>query len=69
MAGALAAVGVAGRAGAQVGQACASLGDVRVLPFEGLLSEFARAQGARVLVRGIRAVSDYDYEFQMAGMN
>jgi pantetheine-phosphate adenylyltransferase len=42
---------------------------VQVVAFEGLLSSFVRAQGAGVVVRGIRAVSDYDYEFQMAGMN
>lgn len=42
---------------------------VEVVAFEGLLSHFVRAQGAGVVIRGIRAVSDYDYEFQMAGMN
>lgn len=41
--------------------------DVR--PFSNLLVEFARALGANVIVRGLRAVSDFDYEFQMAGMN
>lgn len=50
-------------------EALADCPGVQVLAFEGLLSHFARAQGAQVLVRGIRAVSDYDYEFQMAGMN
>ncbi|WP_029011390.1 pantetheine-phosphate adenylyltransferase [Azospirillum halopraeferens] len=42
---------------------------VEVRPFEGLLVDFARAHGASVLVRGLRAVSDFEYEFQMAGMN
>ena len=42
---------------------------VRVADFEGLLVEFARAQGARLLIRGLRAVSDFEYEFQMALMN
>jgi len=42
---------------------------VEVCPFEGLLVDFARAKGASVLVRGLRAVSDFEYEFQMAGMN
>jgi pantetheine-phosphate adenylyltransferase len=42
---------------------------VEVVPFEGLLVAFARKMGARVIVRGLRAVSDFDYEFQMAGMN
>jgi pantetheine-phosphate adenylyltransferase len=42
---------------------------IEVVPFEGLLIAFARAMGARMIVRGLRAVSDFDYEFQMAGMN
>ncbi len=37
--------------------------------FEGLLADFARAAGAAVIVRGLRAVSDFEYEFQMALMN
>ncbi len=43
----------------------------RVIPteFTGLLVDFARAQGARMIVRGLRAVSDFEYEFQMALMN
>ena len=43
--------------------------NVEVTSFGGLLSEFVREQGARVIVRGLRAVSDFEYEFQMAGMN
>lgn len=43
--------------------------EIEARPFEGLLIGFARAMGARVIVRGLRAVSDFDYEFQMAGMN
>ncbi|MBH9551341.1 pantetheine-phosphate adenylyltransferase [Inhella gelatinilytica] len=50
-------------------EALADVPQVDVVSFEGLLSNFVRAQGAHVVVRGIRAVSDYDYEFQMAGMN
>ncbi|MCL7971134.1 MAG: pantetheine-phosphate adenylyltransferase [marine benthic group bacterium] len=42
---------------------------VQVVPFEGLLVNFARANGARLIVRGLRAVSDFEYEFQMALMN
>ena len=38
-------------------------------PFDTLLIEFARQSGASVIMRGLRAVSDFDYEFQMAGMN
>jgi len=48
------------------------LGDlvnVDVLPFASLLMDFVHAQGARVILRGLRAVSDFEYEFQMAGMN
>jgi pantetheine-phosphate adenylyltransferase len=42
---------------------------VRVVPFEGLLVEFARAQRVAGIVRGLRFVSDFEYEFQMALMN
>lgn len=42
---------------------------VEVMPFRGLLVDFARQIGAQVLVRGLRAVTDFDYEFAMAGMN
>jgi len=43
--------------------------NVLVLSFEGLLRDFVLAQQATVVVRGLRAVSDFEYEFQMAGMN
>ena len=42
---------------------------IEVTSFSGLLVDFARANGASVIIRGLRAVSDFDYEFQMAGMN
>ena len=42
---------------------------IEVTSFRGLLVEFARTNGATVIIRGLRAVSDFDYEFQMAGMN
>jgi len=42
---------------------------VEVVSFEGLLVDFARRTGARLIVRGLRAVSDFEYEFQMALMN
>jgi len=45
------------------------MGNVSVLPFTGLLCDFVHSQGARVIVRGLRSVTDYDYETQMAGMN
>jgi pantetheine-phosphate adenylyltransferase len=47
----------------------APLGNVDVVPFSGLLMEFVHEQGARIVLRGLRAVSDFEYEFQMAGMN
>jgi pantetheine-phosphate adenylyltransferase len=47
----------------------ASQPTVAVASFGGLLVEFAREQGAHVIVRGLRAVSDFEYEFQMALMN
>lgn len=42
---------------------------VEVTAFEGLLVDFARERGARLVIRGLRAVSDFEYEFQMALMN
>jgi pantetheine-phosphate adenylyltransferase len=42
---------------------------VEVRPFDTLLMHFAQSVGAGVIVRGLRAVSDFEYEFQMAGMN
>ena len=47
----------------------ADLPQVRVEPFTGLVTVFAQAQGARVMVRGVRGVTDFDYEAQLAGMN
>ena len=44
-------------------------GQVRVLPFEGLIMDFCRQQGACAVVRGIRNLTDFDYEVQMAAMN
>lgn len=43
--------------------------DVDVVPFEGLLMQFVESVGASVIIRGLRAVSDFEYEFQMVGMN
>jgi len=45
------------------------LPNVKVVGFDGLLRDFLRARNARVILRGLRAVSDFEYEFQMAGMN
>jgi pantetheine-phosphate adenylyltransferase len=43
--------------------------NIDVVPFNALLMKFARRQGASVIIRGLRAVADFEYEFQMAGMN
>jgi pantetheine-phosphate adenylyltransferase len=50
-------------------EAVRHLGNVRIGAFGGLLVDYARAQGASVIVKGLRAVSDYEYEIQMAQMN
>jgi len=47
----------------------ASRSEVEVRAFDGLLVDFARSQGTGVVIRGLRAVSDFEYEFQMALMN
>lgn len=44
-------------------------GTIEVVEFDSLLMDFAMAQGASMIVRGLRAVADFEYEFQMAGMN
>jgi len=50
-------------------EAVAPMPNVSVMTFNGLLVDFAREQGAKAVLRGIRAISDYEYEFQMAMMN
>lgn len=47
----------------------AEYGNVEVIAFSGLLRDFVVEHGGKVVVRGLRAVSDFEYEFQMAGMN
>jgi len=44
-------------------------GNIEVVEFDSLLMEFAETQGATAILRGLRAVADFEYEFQMAGMN
>jgi pantetheine-phosphate adenylyltransferase len=44
-------------------------GNIEVVKFDSLLMDFAEAQGATAILRGLRAVADFEYEFQMAGMN
>ena len=51
------------------GELLKDLPNVKVVGFDGLLMNFLRERNARVIVRGLRAVSDFEYEFQMAGMN
>lgn len=50
-------------------EATRHLANVRVTSFQGLLVDFARQQKARAVIRGLRAVSDFEFEFQMALMN
>lgn len=49
--------------------AALGLDNVEVVGFNALLVKFAQAQGASVIIRGLRAVADFEYEYQMAGMN
>jgi pantetheine-phosphate adenylyltransferase len=44
-------------------------GEVSVVSFDSLLMDFAEREGASVIIRGLRAVADFEYEYQMAGMN
>lgn len=50
-------------------EATRAIGNVSVATFDGLMVQFAREQGVTVILRGIRAISDYEYEFPMALMN
>lgn len=54
---------------AQVTREIADIRNVEVVSFDALLMHFAEQQGASMIVRGLRAVADFEYEFQMAGMN
>jgi pantetheine-phosphate adenylyltransferase len=47
----------------------APIPNAEVIGFSSLLMDFVQAQGAKIILRGLRAVSDFEYEFQMAGMN
>lgn len=47
----------------------ANISNVEVVGFSGLLMEFVKAQQAQMVIRGLRATSDFEYEFQLAGMN
>jgi pantetheine-phosphate adenylyltransferase len=54
---------------AMLREVTSSYGNVRVESFRGLLVDFCRAQDAAIVIKGLRAVSDFDYELQMAQMN
>lgn len=54
---------------AHVRRETAGMDNVEVVAFDALLMHFAESQNASVIVRGLRAVADFEYEFQMAGMN
>jgi len=54
---------------ALIREATASVANIRVACFSGLLVDFARSEGAGAVVRGLRAISDFEFEFQMALMN
>ena len=52
-----------------VNKAITTLNNTRVLSFDSLLVDFAREHNAQIIIRGLRAVSDFEYEFQLSGMN
>jgi pantetheine-phosphate adenylyltransferase len=54
---------------AMVRRETAGIAGIQVVTFDSLLMDFAEAQGASMIVRGLRAVADFEYEYQMAGMN
>ena len=54
---------------AMVRRETADIANVEVVTFNSLLMDFAQSQGAGVILRGLRAVADFEYEYQMAGMN
>ena len=54
---------------AMICKVAAPFSNVRVVTFSGLLTRFARSIGATAVIRGLRAISDFEYEFQMASMN
>ncbi|MCB1773331.1 MAG: pantetheine-phosphate adenylyltransferase [Gammaproteobacteria bacterium] len=49
--------------------ALAKMPNVEIVPFEGLLVHFCKSHGAGIVIRGLRAVSDFEFEFQLASMN
>jgi len=54
---------------AMVGRECAGIAGVSVVAFDLLLMDFAHRQGASIVIRGVRGVTDFEYEYQLTGMN
>jgi pantetheine-phosphate adenylyltransferase len=54
---------------AMVARECRGIANVTVIGFDSLLMDFAEAQGASLVVRGVRGVTDFEYEYQLTGMN
>jgi pantetheine-phosphate adenylyltransferase len=54
---------------ATVRRETAGIADIQVVTFDSLLMDFAEREGATLILRGLRAVADFEYEYQMAGMN
>ena len=52
-----------------LGEATKDMGNVKIVPFEGLLIDFAKEMDAKVIVRGLRAITDFEYELQMSQTN
>ena len=52
-----------------LGEATKDMGNVKIVPFEGLLIDFAKHMDAKVIVRGLRAITDFEYELQMSQTN
>jgi pantetheine-phosphate adenylyltransferase len=52
-----------------ISDACASWNNIKVVSFQGLLVDFCKQNDISIIVKGLRAVSDFDYELQMAQMN
>ena len=46
-----------------------NIGNIKSIPFDGLVTDLAREKSAKILIRGVRTILDFDYEFKMAGMN
>ena len=52
-----------------LGEVTKDMPNVKIIPFEGLLVDFARKTGARMVIRGLRAITDFEYELQMSQTN